>query len=246
MQNKTQPLPKNLIQKGSDQHDAYDLRNKGAIQKTAEITYGVASHLHKTESRGSEYRPRIGRKQIEIAPMSGTQTNFANTMNHNQMKEVTCAALQAITILTEVTENADSQRDSVRSMPSTRRTPNKVNADYKFGRQLGEGAYAVVRLAYKKSEGKNYAAKIYDKAKLVDEHRRNSVCREVMLMQKLKHPSVVNFSEAFETDQHVYLIIEYVTGKSLHDYLKRQRASPTGRTEFDQTVPEEEAKRITR
>ena len=40
----------------------------------------------------------------------------------------------------------------------------------------------MVRLAYKKSEGKNYAAKIYDKSKLVDEHRRNSVCREVMLM----------------------------------------------------------------
>jgi len=52
---------------------------------------------------------------------------------------------------------------------------------------LGEGAYAVVRLAYKRSEGQSYAAKIYDKSKLVDEHRRSSVCREVMLMQKLKH-----------------------------------------------------------
>ena len=103
-----------------------------------------------------------------------------------------------------------------------------------------------MRLAYKKSEGKNYAAKIYDKAKLVDDHRRNSVCREVMLMQKLKHRYVVQFSEAFETDHHVYLIIEYVTGKSLHDYLKRQRASPTSKTEFDQTLSEEEAKRLMR
>ena len=132
-----------------------------------------------------------------------------------------------------MTEPGDTENLSPTSAPSTHRSPEKVNQDYKFGRMLGEGAYAEVRLAYKKSEGKNYAAKIYDKSKLVDEHRRNSVCREVMLMQKLKHPFIVKFSEAFETDHFVYLIIEYVAGKSLHDYLKRQRASPTNKTEFD-------------
>ena len=136
-------------------------------------------------------------------------------------------------MLTEVTEPGQSENHSTTSAPSTHRTPDKVNEDYKFGRLLGEGAYAVVRLAYKKSEGKNYAAKIYDKSKLVDEHRRNSVCREVMLMQKLKHPYIVKFSEAFETDHHVYLIIEYITGKSLHDYLKKQRVNPQSNTEFD-------------
>ena len=130
------------------------------------------------------------------------------------------------------------------SAPSTHRTPENVREDFKFGRILGSGAYAVVRLAYKKSEGKNYAAKIYDKSKLVDEHRRNSVSREVTLMQKLEHPYIVKFSEAFETDHHVYLIMEYVSGKSLHDYLKQQRASPSNNHEFDQTVTEEEAKRI--
>lgn len=145
-----------------------------------------------------------------------------------------------------MTERGETEKEPSESELSTHRTPGKVDKDYKFGRLLGEGAYAVVRLAYKKSEGKNYAAKIYDKSKLVDEHRRNSVCREVMLMQKLKGPFVVEFSEAFETDNHVYLIIEYVSGRSLHDYLKKQRASPTNKTEFDQTLAEDEVKRIIR
>jgi serine/threonine protein kinase len=52
---------------------------------------------------------------------------------------------------------------------------------------LGEGAYAVVRIARKKTDDKDYAVKVYDKSKLTDEHRRTSVCREVMLMQKMKH-----------------------------------------------------------
>ncbi len=89
-----------------------------------------------------------------------------------------------------------------------------------FGRKLGEGAYAVVRLATKKATGQTFAAKIYDKSKLVDDHRRQSVCREVMLMQKLLHRYIVEFAEAFETDQYVYVIMEHVEGQSLHEYLK--------------------------
>ena len=90
--------------------------------------------------------------------------------------------MNAVTVLTEIAENVDCDKDSPLSERSTFRTPGKVNDDYRFGRLLGEGAYAVVRLVHKKSENKNYAAKIYDKSKLVDEHRRLSVAREVGLM----------------------------------------------------------------
>lgn len=42
--------------------------------------------MPKTESRGSDYRPRIGRKQIEIATTTGQQKNFAATLTQNQLK----------------------------------------------------------------------------------------------------------------------------------------------------------------
>ena len=56
-------------------------------------------------------------------------------------------------------------------------------------------------------------------------------------MQKLKHKYCVDFVEAFETDHYVYVIMEHVKGKSLHDYLKKQKAV-AGKTEFDQTLDE--------
>lgn len=120
------------------------------------------------------------------------------------------------TILTEITSDAEENP----SQQSTNRSPEKVNDDYIFGKKLGEGAYAVVKMATKRQTGQNYAAKIYDKSKLVDEHRRQSVCREVMLMQKLYHKGIVEFTEAFETDQFVYVIMEHVQGHSLHEYLR--------------------------
>ena len=78
----------------------------------------------------------------------------------------------------------------------------------------------MVKIAKRKSDGKDYAVKIYDKSKLGDEHRRTSVCREVMLMQKMKHQNIVEFKEAFETNANVFVVMEHVEGQSLHDYLK--------------------------
>ena len=146
------------------------------------------------------------------------------------------------TILTEIQSDADLPSSAL----STHRSPEKVHEEFTFGRKLGEGAYAVVRLATKKATGQTFAAKIYDKSKLVDEHRRQSVCREVMLMQKLVHKYIVEFSEAFETDQHVYVIMEHVAGESLHEYLKRQKGDTKPNTIYDQTLPEEDAKRLIR
>jgi len=41
-------------------------------------------------------------------------------------------------------------------------------SEYKFGRQIGQGAYAVVKECYHKITGKTLAIKVYDKYKLLD------------------------------------------------------------------------------
>lgn len=93
--------------------------------------------------------------------------------------------------------------------------------NYKFGKQIGEGAYAIVREAVSREDGQTYAVKIYDKTKLQDLNRQKSVRREVILLQKMNHPNIVKLVEAFETDSHVYLVMEHVGGGSLHSYLKQ-------------------------
>lgn len=51
--------------------------------------------------------------------------------------------------MTEITSDGDENPSAL----STHRSPEKVNEDFVFGRKLGEGAYAVVRLATKKATG---------------------------------------------------------------------------------------------
>ena len=51
----------------------------------------------------------------------------------------------------------------------------------------------------------------------------------------MNHPYIVNIYEAFETDNHVYLVMDYVGGGSLHSYLKEKSS---------RRLDENEAKRI--
>ena len=51
----------------------------------------------------------------------------------------------------------------------------------------------------------------------------------------MNHANIVKIFEAFETDDHVYLVMEYVGGGSLHSYLKDKES---------RRLEEEDAKRI--
>jgi serine/threonine protein kinase len=102
---------------------------------------------------------------------------------------------------------------------------------------LGHGAYAVVKEGQHKPTGERVAVKIYDRYKLMDIQRKKSALREIKILSKLNHPNIVRLYESIDTSKHVYLVMEYVQGESLHAYLKAQ---PNRR------LPEEECKRIIR
>ena len=94
--------------------------------------------------------------------------------------------------------------------------------NYLIGNQIGQGAYAVVRSAIFKSTNKKIALKTYEKAKLLDPHRKRCVKREIEILEILNNPNIVKLYEIIDTSKHVHLAMEYIGGTSLHGYLKRR------------------------
>ena len=93
---------------------------------------------------------------------------------------------------------------------------------YSIGRQIGQGAYATVKLGLNKFSSQKVAIKIYEKAKMMDPHRRRNVRREIEVMAQLQHTHCVRLIEAINTSKQIFLVMEYVEGGSLHGYLKQR------------------------
>ena len=75
--------------------------------------------------------------------------------------------------------------------------------NFKYERVLGQGSYAVVKLAFDKTENAYVAAKIYEKTLLTDPNRMRSVRREIAILQMMDHPNVIRLLDSFDTQKQV-------------------------------------------
>ena len=94
--------------------------------------------------------------------------------------------------------------------------------DYKIGIEIGRGLYSVVKSAIQKSTGKRVAIKIYKKSKLTSLQRRKCLEQEIKVMKLINHPNIVKLYEVIETVKEIYIIMEFVKGRSLLSYIKSQ------------------------
>ena len=90
-------------------------------------------------------------------------------------------------------------------------------------------------LGFHKKVNKKVALKIYFKDKMKELSRKKSVRREIKLMEKMRSQHIIRLYEVIDTGKYVIIVMEYVSGGSLHGYLK---AHPNKR------LPETEAKRV--
>ncbi|CAK66434.1 unnamed protein product (macronuclear) [Paramecium tetraurelia] len=106
----------------------------------------------------------------------------------------------------------------------------QFKAQYKVGSRIGQGAYASVRVAIQIETDTKVAIKIYEKTKIKDLQRRKGVRREIEILEKLDHPNIVKILDTVESNNHVNIILEYVSGSSLHHLVRKQ---PERRLEED-------------
>jgi MAP/microtubule affinity-regulating kinase len=62
--------------------------------------------------------------------------------------------------------------------------------------------------------------KTYDKARLQEPSKKESVLREIKILGKMEHPHIVKLFQTFDTPRELHLVLEYLAGGSLHYYLR--------------------------
>ena len=101
--------------------------------------------------------------------------------------------------------------------------PNTDLSFYKYGRVIGRGAFGKVNIGLNILTGRIVAIKSFNKKNIINEASKNKILYETNLMRGLCHPSVTKILETFECEKYMLIIMEYISGGNLQNFVKKRR-----------------------
>ncbi|GAA5816902.1 hypothetical protein MFLAVUS_010437 [Mucor flavus] len=184
-----------------------------------------------------------------FAPDTPQPYFYPPTIPDHQRTNPNSRRASAATNNTSASRSSRSMRDRRRSSGaiSTHSTqkPKKCIGDYVVGKTLGKGASGRVKLGVHRHTGEQVAIKIISKAHLAANPAiEKAVRREIAIMKLIHHPNVMSLIDVIDdpasSDLKVtkYLILEYVEGGELFEYLvsKGRLGEAEARHHFQQII----------
>lgn len=87
-------------------------------------------------------------------------------------------------------------------------------------KMIGKGSFARVYLVENKETKEKQAVKAFSKEYLLSQPKgKDSLINEIEIMQKLKHPYIMNLEEIHESKNSIYLVLELLEGGELLNYI---------------------------
>ncbi|CAM9337277.1 unnamed protein product [Ectocarpus sp. 6 AP-2014] len=104
--------------------------------------------------------------------------------------------------------------------------------DFSSLRVLGKGSYGKVVLVRRKNTGVLYAMKILKKGDVVRKRQVERTKIERRVLGNVEHPFLMRLHYAFQTDNKLYLVLDYCPGGELFFHLSRYKRFPEGVVRF--------------
>ena len=105
--------------------------------------------------------------------------------------------------------------------------------DFELLATLGQGSYGKVLQVRKKDTGRIYAMKIIKKETLIRREKvKHTRAEKSILIQANAFPFLVGLKYSFQTDDKLYLVLDYVSGGELFFHLQQARRFPEDRARF--------------
>ena len=108
-------------------------------------------------------------------------------------------------------------------------TPNyqPTIGPYIIMRPIGSGTTGKVKLAVHKESGQQFAVKIIKKSIFKDHPNLvKKIQREIALLKLVDHPHILKMVDYYESQCHLYIVLEYASKGELFDYLVEHTSLP--------------------
>jgi serine/threonine protein kinase len=112
-------------------------------------------------------------------------------------------------------------------LPSRKSAPPKSNypqpSDFELLGQLGEGSFGEVYLVRELRSGQKYALKAMKKGRVLAQKMTKYAFTERNVLCRVQSPFIVSLQSAFQTTDHLFLLLDYCPGGDLAYYLAREK-----------------------
>jgi len=88
---------------------------------------------------------------------------------------------------------------------------------YLLDKTLGSGGFGKVKLAIHEFTGSQVAIKIINKKLIKSQKISSKIQREIRLMKYFNHPNMIKLYQVLDTEQNIFVVMEYVPGGELYD-----------------------------
>lgn len=163
----------------------------------------------------------VNRRSSHQFDSPSNHLDHSSSMNVDKVVQSVTNATKRLSQISTNTNNSNKKR----------KTQNKIGP-WKLGRTLGRGSTGRVRLAKNTTTGQLAAVKIVPKSnfkKLENPKYKRSkedatrlpygIEREIIIMKLISHPNIMGLYDVWENKNDLYLILEYIEGGELFDYL---------------------------
>jgi len=97
---------------------------------------------------------------------------------------------------------------------------------------IGRGSFGKVMQVRHKMTNQIYAMKVMRKDAIIAKNQVTHTIDEKHILQKIKHPFIVNLNYAFQTKDKLYMIMDFVNGGELFFHLKNETRFDEDRVRF--------------
>jgi 5'-AMP-activated protein kinase catalytic alpha subunit len=91
--------------------------------------------------------------------------------------------------------------------------------NYRLGRTLGIGSFSKVKMATHEPTKKKVAIKILNRKRLSSLDMGSKIWREINILKMFNHPHIIRLYEVIDTVTDIFVVMEYVPGGELFDYI---------------------------
>eukprot|EP01100_Stratorugosa_tubuloviscum_P007041 TRINITY_DN296_c1_g1_i2.p1 TRINITY_DN296_c1_g1~~TRINITY_DN296_c1_g1_i2.p1 ORF type:complete len:512 (+),score=247.07 TRINITY_DN296_c1_g1_i2:276-1811(+) len=104
--------------------------------------------------------------------------------------------------------------------------------DFDIMTVIGKGSFGKVFQVRKKDTSKIYAMKVLNKKTILERNELEHTRAEKSILQKLCHPFLVNLNYAFQTEEKLFFIMDFVNGGELFFHLQKDKKFTEERVRF--------------